>query len=163
MLPQQPMHWCMFPKCAPYRKSTFRTVTNPYDCEVDGVSFVGTSGQNINNMRQFGQIDDSLALLQQTIESAHLAPTTPDSLGCFPYYDDDPFILLEDQCPHVYFAGNQPEYGSKVIAGRQGQSVLILAVPDFHNSETAVLVNLRTLKCEPISFGGLVDSSELDK
>lgn len=36
--------------------------------------------------------------------------------GCYPFYKTDPFILLE--CPHVYFCGSAPRFGSKVIRGR---------------------------------------------
>ncbi len=35
----------------------------------------------------------------------HLAPTCPDTIGCFPYYEQDPFIL--DTLPDVFIAGNQ--------------------------------------------------------
>jgi len=34
-------------------------------------------------------------------------------------YDRDPFVLADDglQCPHVYFAGNQPEYATRLVQG----------------------------------------------
>jgi hypothetical protein len=35
----------------------------------------------------------------------HLAPTCPDTIGCFPYFEQDPFIL--DTLPDVFIAGNQ--------------------------------------------------------
>lgn len=35
--------------------------------------------------------------------------------GCYPFYKTDPFIFLE--CPHVYFCGNTPSFGSKIIQG----------------------------------------------
>lgn len=34
-------------------------------------------------------------------------------VGCYPYYDDDPFIL--DSQPDIYFAGNQPKFETKII------------------------------------------------
>lgn len=163
MLPQQPLHWCMFPKSGAYRTSTFKTVTNPYECEIDGVKFLGTSGQNIKNLRQFGSEDDSMKLLEQTFRSAHLAPTAPDSLGCFPYYENDPFIIKEDNFPHIYFAGNQPSYSSKTVRGDNDQPSLLVSVPSFHKTETAVLLNLRTMTCEPITFGDFWDCSGPEK
>ncbi|XP_039262136.2 DNA polymerase delta subunit 2-like [Styela clava] len=163
MLPQQPLHSCMFPKSGSYRTSTFKTVTNPYECEIEEVKILGTSGQNIKNLQQFGNESDSMKLLEQTLLSAHLAPTAPDSLGCFPYYENDPFIIPEDNFPHVYFAGNQETYGAKTITGNDGQSVLAISVPSFDKTETAVLLNLRTLTCEPITFGDFWDSSEPEK
>jgi len=35
LMPQQPLHPCMFPKSSAY--STFHVVTNPYDATIDGV------------------------------------------------------------------------------------------------------------------------------
>lgn len=40
----------------------------------------------------------------------------PPSPGCYPFYKSDPFIFLE--CPHVYFCGNTPSFGSKTIRGK---------------------------------------------
>ena len=36
-------------------------------------------------------------------------------VGSYPYYDKDPFIIKE--CPHVYFAGNQPEFKHDIVTG----------------------------------------------
>lgn len=44
-----------------------------------------------------------------------------DTLACFPMRDEDPFII--EQCPHVFFAGNQPEYGATTMAGADKQKV----------------------------------------
>jgi hypothetical protein len=41
---------------------------------------------------------------------------TGPSAGCYPFYKTDPFIFLE--CPHIYFCGNTPSYGSKIIRGK---------------------------------------------
>lgn len=40
----------------------------------------------------------------------------PASPGCYPFYKIDPFILLE--CPHVYFCGNTPSFGSRIFQGK---------------------------------------------
>jgi len=39
--------------------------------------------------------------------------------GAYPMYERDPFVLADDglQCPHVYFAGNQPEYATRLVQG----------------------------------------------
>ncbi|KAG9488779.1 hypothetical protein GDO78_005002 [Eleutherodactylus coqui] len=37
ILPQQPLHRCMFPQSAPF--STLQLVTNPYEAEIDGVRY----------------------------------------------------------------------------------------------------------------------------
>lgn len=56
-----------------------------------------------------------LDLLSQTLTWRHLAPTAPDTLTCYPFADDDPFVL--QQCPHVLFAGNQPAFETRLQEG----------------------------------------------
>lgn len=41
-----------------------------------------------------------------------------------------------------------------MYAGPEDQAVLLVAVPDFSSTQTACLVNLRGLTCQPISFAG---------
>jgi DNA polymerase delta subunit 2 len=47
-LPQQPLHRCLFPGAAAY--STLHRATNPHEFEIDGVAFLGTSGQNVDDV-----------------------------------------------------------------------------------------------------------------
>lgn len=35
--------------------------------------------------------------------------------GCYPFTDRDPFLI--ESCPHVYFAGNQDKYETRLIKG----------------------------------------------
>ena len=77
--------------------------------------FLGTSGQNIDDVIRFSSYSDPMTILEHTLSWKHLAPTTPDTLSCFPYTTDDPFIL--DDCPQIYFAGNQPSLQHKIIKG----------------------------------------------
>ena len=57
----------------------------------------------------------SLADLARTLEWRHIAPTAPDTLGCYPFFTDDPFVV--ETSPHVYFAGNQKSFASKLVPG----------------------------------------------
>ncbi|KAB0406767.1 hypothetical protein E2I00_017007, partial [Balaenoptera physalus] len=149
-LPQQPLHPCMFPLATAY--STLQLVTNPYQATIDGVRFLGTSGQNVSDIFRYSSMEDHLEILEWTLQVRHISPTAPDTLGCYPFYKTDPFIFLE--CPHVYFCGNTLRFGSKIIRGPEDQTVLLVAVPDFSATQTACLVNLRSLACQPISFSG---------
>lgn len=58
--------------------------------------------------------------MQRTLACRHLAPTAPDTLTCYPFTDDDPFIL--PATPHVYFAGNQPEFATRLVVLQPGCS-----------------------------------------
>ncbi|XP_056364460.1 DNA polymerase delta subunit 2 isoform X5 [Oenanthe melanoleuca] len=155
-LPQQPLHRCMLPLASAY--ATLRLVTNPYQASLDGVRFLGTSGQNISDIFKYSSMDDYLEILEWTLLAGHISPTAPDTLGCYPFYKSDPFILTE--CPHVYFCGNAPHFQSKLLHGKEGQRVLLVTVPDFSATQTACLVNLRDLTCQPITFSGFGADSE---
>lgn len=105
MLPQQPFHHCMFPKSATNRY--FNSVPNPYQFEIEGRLILGTSGQNIDDIRKFTTVDDPIECMKNTLKWSHIAPTCPDTLPCYPYYNEDPFII--SQCPHVYFCAQNDE------------------------------------------------------
>lgn len=63
--------------------------------------------------------------------------------GSYPFQDDDPLVMKAS--PHLYFAGNQPEFSTKVIHGQDGQSVRLLTVPSFAETQEVVLVDMETL------------------
>lgn len=113
ILPQKQMHFCMFPESAVY--NTLNLVSNPYFCSLEGVKVIGNSGQPIRDILWFSDIEDPLDAMESCLKWNHLAPTAPDTLGCFPYYDKDPFII--EECPHVFFAGNQEKFGTKMVKG----------------------------------------------
>lgn len=92
-------------------------MTNPHEFELDGVSFLGTSGQNIDDIYKYSDEENRLALLQRVLQWGHMVPTAPDTITCYPLSDSDPFIL--QSAPHVFFVGNQPSYSSQVIKGMQ--------------------------------------------
>lgn len=113
MLPQQPMHHCMFPNCAPL--GSFQCVTNPYGFYIEDRHILGTSGQNVTNIEKYSQIDDFMDALKSIAKWSILAPTAPDTLPCYPFSDEDPFIVKE--CPHVLFAGNAPQFKTTIYEG----------------------------------------------
>ena len=94
-----------------------------------------------------------MGALIETLHFQHVAPTAPDTLGCRPFTTADPFAIGE--CPHVYFAANQPAFDSRLVRGPDGQTTRAILVPDFGRTQTCVLVNLTTLDCQPVNFGGL--------
>lgn len=149
-LPQQPLHHCMLPCTAPL--ATMHCVTNPYDFSVDGVRILGSSGQLVNDVVRFtAGLDNHLDVLEKTFVAGHLAPTAPDTLGCYPYAGEDPFII--DTCPHVLFTGNAPSFGNRIFRGSGNQTVLLLAVPRFSETGTCVMVNLSSLECQTLVAG----------
>ena len=171
-LPQQPLHPCLFPEAARFAPATFAAATNPHDFSVGSCDFLGTSGQNVDNMRAYMDVAsnmdtdmdtdtevktnlgargaESLDLMASSLRWQHVAPSAPDTLACYPYKDRDPFYVSSS--PHVYFAGNQPAFGARVV--RDGDTkTLLVSVPDFATTGIVAMVNVDTLECFPARFG----------
>lgn len=53
--------------------------------------------------------------------------------------------------PDIYIVGNQPEYATQVV-DTPTHKIRIVLVPRFDAAQTAVLLDLDTLECEPVSF-----------
>lgn len=56
-----------------------------------------------------------------------------------------------EQCPHVYFIGNQPRFDTTIIEGQSGQRVRLITVPKFSTGEV-VLLDTETLEVEIAKF-----------
>ncbi|XP_028549804.1 DNA polymerase delta small subunit [Dendrobium catenatum] len=77
-LPQQPLHRCLFPGASSY--NTFFSCTNPHQFELDGFQFLGTSGQNIDDLDKYSSAQTKLEFVERTLRWRHLAPTAPNTL-----------------------------------------------------------------------------------
>ncbi|KAK2131131.1 DNA polymerase alpha/epsilon subunit B-domain-containing protein [Fusarium oxysporum II5] len=127
--PQQPVHPAMFPSARAYARDPtapatqpgwFDTVTNPWEAELEGWRFLGTGGQNVDDVFKYVGSDDRLGMMEAMCRWRCCAPTAPDTLWSYPFQDDDPFVM--QTCPHLYFVGNQPHFSTKVIHGPEGQN-----------------------------------------
>ncbi|KAK6199282.1 DNA polymerase delta small subunit [Scheffersomyces amazonensis] len=157
-LPQQALHKSTFRHNYQYLSDpTYLQIwTNPQWIEIDGITMLGTSGQNVQDILRYLKDQDHSAEKILTIMKSHMKwqnfmPTAPDTLYCYPYDEFDPFIL-EKKTPHIYFVGNQAEYGSEILEFDGGQ-IRIISVPKFEDSGQVVIVDLDTLSTEVITVG----------
>ncbi len=128
---------------------TLKTVSNPYLFESCGLQFVGTSGQNLEDVMRNSCITDPMEALECLVRWSHVAPTCPDTLGCYPFSNGDPFVLKS--LPHVFFVGNQDKFAEKKIKVGP-KEVLLLSLPRFSQSSTLILLDLESMQCEPVTF-----------
>ena len=70
--------------------------------------------------------------------------------GCYPFQDKDQFVI--EECPHVFFVGNQSNFETAIIEGPQAQTVRLIAVPKFKETGEVVLLDLDTLDVETVKF-----------
>ncbi|KAJ1878525.1 DNA polymerase delta small subunit Cdc1 [Coemansia sp. RSA 486] len=146
-LPQQPLPRSLLMQCAQY--SGFQSLTNPAMLHLDGLQFLGSSGQNVDDLRRYSQ-EPNKVLAAASLGWRHIAPTAPDTLWCYPFTTHDPFVL--HATPHVYFVGNQDKFDSMVASGPDGQHTRVIMVPRFADSHQVVLLNMRTLECTALEI-----------
>ncbi len=80
------------------------------------ISFLGTAGQTVDNMKMVMKENvPTMDIMKKTLAWRHIAPTAPDTLACFPFAAEDPFIL--ESSPHVYFCGNQDKFETCLAEG----------------------------------------------
>lgn len=77
--------------------------------------FTGSSGQPVSDILGYSTIEKPIEALEKCLIWSHISPTAPDTLACYPYYETDPFVI--EECPHVFFAGNQSEFDTKIYEG----------------------------------------------
>lgn len=98
----------------------------------------------------------------------------PPRLGCFPFADKDPFVI--ERRPHIYFVGNQPEFKTGLVGGKDsgavslihiseakcnscisdsGQRTRIVLLPKFADTGIVTLVNVNStdLECRTLQIG----------
>eukprot|EP00804_Cyclotella_cryptica_P009729 CCRYP_011245-RA/>CCRYP_011245-RA protein AED:0.23 eAED:0.23 QI:0/-1/0/1/-1/1/1/0/553 len=172
--PQRPIHSCLLPNSCSF-VDLFQRSTNPYECTVgEKVRVLGSDGLNVADLRRFlprsvtnagGDAGEELTAvsavdaLNHTFRYGHIAPTGPDSLPMFPSSESDPFIL--NKRPVVYFSGNCEKFETRVV-GANGEEIAsanaekdvsrLICIPSFALTGEVVLVNLKTLECQVMSF-----------
>jgi len=149
-LPQQPLHRCLLPQSATL--STFRRCTNPHAFEVDGVHFLGTSGQNVEDVMMYSTHERPAEILELMLRWRHLIPTAPDSLSTYPFVDEDPFVL--ERTPDVLFAGGCGDEVETRLVEEGGVRCRVVSVPAFSKNKALVLVDVtsRDLEVEVVEF-----------
>ncbi|KAA6407429.1 MAG: hypothetical protein FRX48_08672 [Lasallia pustulata] len=156
-LPQQPIHPALFPQSRAYAATAgseepgwFDSVTNPWEGDVDGWRLMGTGGQPVDDVYKYVDGDERLDMMESMLRWRCGAPTAPDTLWCYPFQEKDQFVI--EECPHVYFVGNQPKFETTVIEGPAGQNVRLIAVPRFKERGEVVLLDMDSLDVETVKF-----------
>lgn len=77
--PQQKLNKWQLPMSS--SNPSFHFVTNPYECVIDGITFLGHSGQPFKNATSYMDIEDPLDYLEQTLKWGHISPMGPSTLS----------------------------------------------------------------------------------
>lgn len=146
-LPQPPMHTCMLPAATASPGLSLRG--NPLSIDVtpdvgSAVTFLGHAGQPVDDAWRYLDEESRLEVLASTLRWRHLAPTAPDTLVAVPDGGTDA-LAMEATPPAVLFAGNQPEFATRM----EGATRLV-CVPSYAATGAAVLVNIHTLEAHEL-------------
>ncbi|OLY79847.1 DNA polymerase delta small subunit [Smittium mucronatum] len=148
-MPQQELHADIILPIS-NEKNSLHSTTNPTSFEIDGISFLGTSGQNVTDISKCVEGPSLIEIAYSNVLSRIIAPTGPDTLATYPSQNHDPFVL--NSSPNVYFVGNMPYFDSKVFKDDNGVQILIILVPKFTISGEMVVLDLEHLSTQLISF-----------
>lgn len=140
---------------------TLNLLPNPYMFEVYShktktkKTFLGTSGENINTILQYTDINDPLLAMQKTIEWGHLAPLAPDTLRIYPYSESDPLLL--NNIPDIYFISGKKDLNKKTIEikldeNNSKKEILLIDLPDFSTTFKGVIFNIDNEDVIEINF-----------
>ena len=78
-LPQQPLNRAYFSKS--YPRANFSAATNPHAFKVGETQFLGTSGQNIQDLYHYTDFsDNNIDLMEASFYWRNIAPSAPDTL-----------------------------------------------------------------------------------
>ncbi|OJJ44641.1 hypothetical protein ASPZODRAFT_134724 [Penicilliopsis zonata CBS 506.65] len=199
-LPQQGVHRAMFLKSRAYCSAPpsgdqqpepgwFDSVTNPWEGEVEGLRMLGTSGQNVDDVLRYldfagedGTSENNedaearIRVMEAMLRWRCLVPTAPDTIWCYPFQTNDPFVI--QSCPHIFFTGNQPQFKTAVIEGDSPlrldgpdasmaeaddssiPRVRLLTIPKFSETGELILVDTDTLEVEVVRFAGFAGQEE---
>ncbi|RDA86603.1 hypothetical protein CP532_6006 [Ophiocordyceps camponoti-leonardi (nom. inval.)] len=150
--PQQPLHLAMFPRARSFGPDNVSSsshgwldnVTNPFEAEVAGWRLLATSGQNVDDVFKYTESNDRLGMMEAMCRWRCCAPTAPDTLWSYPFQEEDPFVMKA--CPHIYLAGCQPDFSTKLVHGPQGQTVRLVTLPSFAETKELALLDTETLE-----------------
>lgn len=155
--PQSPISKLLFTENIPnINLSSLNLVSNPYFFNIFIPSlnkmkyFIGTSGENINIIKQYSCYENNLDIMKKQIEWGHLCPVNPSHLTLFSLDNkNDPLII--DKIPDVYFtSGNKKlNYEKTYIYNKE---VVFLSLPDFEKTSKCVLFNYEDNSAIEIDF-----------
>ncbi|ANQ07693.1 DNA polymerase delta small subunit [Plasmodium coatneyi] len=149
ILPQQPFPNLFFKTARNY--SSFKCVTNPYLFSIDNVNVCCMSGEPVNNIVSYSK-NSPMDALRMIAKSRILSPTCPDTLGCYPFMEKDPFCLQDDdKYPHIFVNGNCTDLEVQHMHG-ENTLPLLVCLPSFDVTPKALLVNIRNMQHVTLTF-----------
>ncbi|MES1919640.1 hypothetical protein MHBO_001436 [Bonamia ostreae] len=146
LLPQQPINPSLLPVSHSF--SHFKCVPNPALFSLNGMTLLGTSGENIEDIKKYSEMSQ-IEAMKKSICNRLICPTAPDTLPCKAFGHRDELIL--EQCPNLYFCGNAKNFERDKLS-ENDKEIVLMAIPSFYKTGTVVLVDSQNLESEVVTF-----------
>ena len=145
--PQSPLNNLLFSEnIKNINYSVLNLVSNPYffsmklNDENKNKSFIGTSGENINIIKQYSCFDNNIDIMKKNLEWKHLCPINPNYLNLFsPDNKTDPLLLQE--LPDVYFTSSEEKEFKYEKININNKQIILMSLPDFSKTTKCILFN----------------------
>ena len=145
--PQSPLNTLLFSENNKnINFSVLNLVSNPYffriklNDENKNKFFIGTSGENINIIKQHSCFDNNIDVMKKNLEWKHLCPINPNYLNLFsPDNKTDPLLLQE--LPDVYFISSEEKEFKYEKININNKQIILMSLPDFSKTSKCVLFN----------------------
>eukprot|EP00493_Phyllostaurus_siculus_P003545 UN03560 len=80
-IPQPPMKRVLFPMA---KQAVFRTLSNPFQFNVDGLRILGTSGQIVESVKRYAKVSTTEAM-ELILKTQNIAPCAPENNAVYPF------------------------------------------------------------------------------
>ena len=147
LYPQNPLNKLLFSENIKNINNTvLNLVTNPYffklklNSENIDKYFIGTSGENINIIKQYSCFENNIDIMKKNLEWKHLCPINPNYLNLYsPDDKSDPLIIQE--LPDVYFTSSDENEFKFEKIHINNKEIILMSLPDFSKSSKCILFN----------------------
>ncbi len=150
LLPQLPFPTKFFKNS---NQDNLQLASNPCKIDFNGNKLVILSHHIINDIARYVLDSDEnfsvtdqlrMEILKQLVKIRYLVPNAPDTIGCIPYKNEDPFILNEF---NLLITGG---CDSSIMVNFKNK--ILLGVPDFNSTRKALLFDFDHLDFEEIEL-----------
>jgi DNA polymerase II small subunit/DNA polymerase delta subunit B len=125
--------------------SSLKLVSNPYFFNIFVPSlnqekyFIGSSGENINIIRQYSCYENTIDIMKKNLEWKHLCPINPSYSYLYSLDNmEDPLVL--NRIPDVYFtSGNKDLKYEKIEI--DNKKIFLISLPDFEKTSKCASYN----------------------
>ncbi|ELA46637.1 hypothetical protein VCUG_01863 [Vavraia culicis subsp. floridensis] len=96
----------------------------------------------VNDIKLYGETS-AIKIMKMLVRTRHICPTAPDTVGCIPYKDEDPFILNE-MPDYVFTLGDKFE--------KEIGKITYFVLPSFSKTKKVIILTLDKCNFETIAL-----------